>query len=193
MFKVKVTVIHQVFHNTLWLVTMHHQTKGGNERIISSENVETDVFWLHDCSLWSWPWRQQSFSKRHSSSRWSTPTQSLATRGLIAQKVLSGQTFNEVLSLCYDLDLRHSNFNIFTGHSGLYRNRLFMNGVWLSLSPSPPPPPPPPPSDLFCLRSSDLNIMPQQLTTCLLFLSTLRAKKKKKKKDTPDYDAVLSN
>ena len=41
----------QVFHNTLRLVTMHHQTKGGNERIISSENVETDVFWLHDCSL----------------------------------------------------------------------------------------------------------------------------------------------
>ena len=50
-----------MFHKTLWLIKIYHQTNFGCQRISSSEDIVERVrFWSDEPSLWPWPWRQQT-------------------------------------------------------------------------------------------------------------------------------------
>ena len=70
--------------------------------MVESHNLTTKP------SLWSWPWIQKSF---HSSSWWCITTPSLVLEVLVVQKILSGQTFINILKFHWDLDLEHIHFS----------------------------------------------------------------------------------
>ena len=78
----------------------------------SSLEVTTEIvlFWLYKPSLWPWHWTQwTSFSARHSGLWCCISIPGLVTKCSVVQKILSRQTFTNILNLHCDLDLERSN------------------------------------------------------------------------------------
>ena len=74
------------------------------------DTTEIVIFWLYKPLLWPWFWTQWTkFSARHSGIWCYTTISGLATKCSVVQKILSGQTFTNILNLCCDCDLERSN------------------------------------------------------------------------------------
>ena len=99
------------FHRTPWLMMLYYQTKFGCKPTSCLEDTtEIVIFWLYKLSLWPWHWTQwTNFSAWHFGLWCCITIPSLATKCSVVQKILSGQTFTNILNLCCDLDLECSN------------------------------------------------------------------------------------
>ena len=89
---------------------LYYQTMFGCKHTSSLEDVaEIVIFWLN-ASRWPWPWRQwTTFSAWHSGSWCCITIPGLVTKYCAAQKILSEQTFTNILILRCDLVLERSN------------------------------------------------------------------------------------
>ena len=99
------------FHRTLQLKMLYYQTKFGCKPNSSLEDTtEIVIFWLYKPSLWPWRWTQwTNFSAWHSGFWCCINIPGLATKCSVVHKILSGQTFTNILNLHCDLDLERSN------------------------------------------------------------------------------------
>ena len=120
-------VIH-FFHRTLWLLMVYHQTKFGCQGTNSSENIiERVIFWLYEPLTL----KMATTTKcPHDSGSWCCITiPTLVTKCFVIQKILSRQTFTDILNLLCDLDLDRSN-PIFSQNTPAY-DAVLSNQVWL--------------------------------------------------------------
>ena len=99
------------FHRTLQLMMLYYQTKFGSKLTSSLEDAtELLIFWWYKPLLWPWHWTQwTSFSARHSGLWCCITIPGLVTKSSVVQKILSRQTFTNILNLHCDLDLERSN------------------------------------------------------------------------------------
>ena len=118
------------FHRTLWLMMLYYQTKFVCKWTSGLEDtLEIIIFWLYKPSVWPWHWRQQiNFSEWHSGSWCCITISSLVSKWSVLQKILSGQTFTNILNLHCDLDLECSN-KIFAQKTPAY-DVVVTNQVW---------------------------------------------------------------
>ena len=89
---------------------LYYQSKFGCKPIRSLEDTtEIAVFWLYKPLLWPWHWTQwTNFSAWHSGLWCCTTIPGLATKCSVILKILSRQTFTNILNLHCDLDLESS-------------------------------------------------------------------------------------
>ena len=96
---------------TLRLMMLYYQTKFGCKPTSSLEDAtEIVIFWLYKPSLWPWHWTQwTNFSAWHSGLWFCISIPGLVTKCSAVQKILSRQTFANILHLHCGLDLECSN------------------------------------------------------------------------------------
>ena len=98
------------FHRTLLLMMLYYQTKYGCKPTSSLEDTtEIVIFWLHKPLLWPWYWTQwTTFSALHSGLWCCITIPHLVTKCSVVQKIVSGQTFTDILNHYCDHDLERS-------------------------------------------------------------------------------------
>ena len=102
----------QFLQRTLRLMMLYYQTK--------FDCKLTSIFWLYKPSLWPLHWTQWSnFSAWHSGLWCCLIILGLVTKCSVVQKILSRQTFTNILNLRCDLDLECSNPIFPQWHSSL--------------------------------------------------------------------------
>ena len=88
------------------------------------------IFWSYEPLLWPWLSRQwTNFSAWYSGSWCCITTPCLVAKFSVVQKISPGQTFNNILNLCCNLDLESSN-PIFPQDTPAY-DAVLPNQVWL--------------------------------------------------------------
>ena len=99
------------FHRTLRLMILYYKTKFGWKPTSSLEDTtEIVIFWLYKPSLWPWHWTKWTNISPCHFCLWCPITiPGLVTKCSVAQKISSGQPFNNILNLRCDLDLERSN------------------------------------------------------------------------------------
>ena len=125
---------------------LYYQTKTGGKWTSSFEDrAEIVTFWLYEPLLWCWQYTEDGesiflhetlvhdaapiFFAWHSGSWRCITIPSLVSKWSAVQKLLSGQTFANILNPCWDLDLDHNN-PIFAQDTLVY-NVVLSNQVWL--------------------------------------------------------------
>ena len=122
-----------IFHRTLRLMMLYYQTKFGCKPTSSLEDAtEIVMFWWYKPSQWPWHWTQwKTFSTWHSGLWCCKNIPGLVTKCSVVQRLLSGQTFTNILNFRCDLDLEDSNL-IFEQDTLAY-DAVLSNHVWLQM------------------------------------------------------------
>ena len=120
-----------IFNRTLWLMMLYYQTKIGCKPASSLEDTtEIVTFGLYKPTLWPWCWKQRTnYSAWHSGLWRCIAIWGLMTKCFVVQKISSRQIFTNILNLCCDLDLEHSN-PIFPQNTLAY-DVVLASHVWL--------------------------------------------------------------
>ena len=120
------------FHRTLRLITLlSNQVWLQTDQQFKRYN-RIVIFWLYKLSPWPWHWTEwTNFSAWHSGSQCCITTPGLETKYLAVQKISTGKTFTNILSLRCDLDLERSN-PIFPQDTPAY-DGVLSNQVWLQM------------------------------------------------------------
>ena len=104
--------------------------------VAEESTVQTDsrvIFSSYELLLWPWPWWQQTFffflHDTLANDAASTSISSLVTKCSEVQKISSRQIFTDILNLCCDLDLEHSDPHF--SQDTLAYDGVLSNKVWL--------------------------------------------------------------
>ena len=125
---------------TLWLLMLHHNTKFGNKMFVSLEHIIwTNIDALTLCcdldldfsNPFFFSFVLVVFFHRTLWLMMSHTTSSLVAKYSVVQKILSGQTFTDILNHCCDLDLERSNC-IFPQDTPAY-DTVLSSYVWLRM------------------------------------------------------------
>ena len=105
--------------NQVWLQTgQQFRRHNRNSHILTIEALTVTL------TLKQWT----NFFARHSGLWFCITTPGLVKKCSVVQKILSGQTFTDILNLCCDLDLESSN-RVFPQDTATY-NAVLLNQVW---------------------------------------------------------------